>query len=809
MTQSTTSGTPYASAAHVYRSLGWRGVLPADLNGKRGRVPAGYTGAVDVDPDDATIQRWMGEHAGRNVALRLPSDVIGIDVDAYDGKTGDQTIAYAAEQHGCGELPPTWSSTARGPDQPSRIWLYRVPAGRRWRADLGNKSGVELIQRGHRWVRVWPSTNQRLLNKPRVDPTYRWYAPDGSGSAAPPRPEELAELSAPWIELLELASGESVAHLTLPGADGSRGRGDFSRDDVPVVDVDGRPVDPMLILVHGAPIGSQQSELFRYMCSLRARGAHRQEMISLGMVAIQALDNAPDRDEWTGTDVIELVDHVRRDYQPGGGSLTAQQREIIDRLTSEDGPVLDQPALVEESATDLGNSLRFARLFGERCRYAEDVERWYVWDGTRWVTDRAGLHVVDLTKYVIDDLRRQAFMDQEHRDQWLTWANTSESLRTRKAMVDGARSEPGLVVTSEIFDADPNLLVVRNGTIDLRTGELRESRPEDLNSQLAEVTFDPEARHERWDAHVKMLCGGDEELVRYLARAVGYTLTGNVGARAFFFLEGTGSNGKNAFIEPIMQLMGSYAQTASPSLLTGSEDKQHETVIADLLGARLVFVDETRQGRALNVERVKALTGSKRVKGRFMRKDYFEFEARFKLWIAGNGRPTVRDPSDGVWTRLHRVVCHGRVAEGRRIERYGDVLYAEESSGILNWALAGLRDWRDQGLAVPASVRADVDEYRHDEDYEAQFVDEWLEITGDQQDTLVVDEVYQVYQRWARDAGLRGLDVRNKAHLGRALGRLGVGVGGRPIKINERAIRVYRSVRWADGAPVYEVLGLV
>jgi P4 family phage/plasmid primase-like protien len=778
-------------------------VLPADLNGKIGHVPSGFSGGHDVDPDDDQVQRWIDGLGGHNVALRLPDGpefaVIGIDVDAYGDKTGDETVEYAANQFGAGDLPPTWSSTARGPDQPSRIWLYRVPPGRRWRSDLGRGSAVEIIQRGHRWARVWPSTNHRLLGRANVDPTYRWYAPDGTVNALPPRPEDLAELSEPWIRLLELAEGEPAAHLRSARAvEESESRGNFASVDGPALDVDGQPVDPERLLREGAPVGSQQTELFRYMCSLRARGLHREEMITLGMCLIQQFRNADGRDPWQASDVVDVVDHVRREYAPGGSQLSPGLQAVADRIAAGGTVTVEEPPLVEESATDLGNSLRFARLFADRCRYAADVGRWYVWDGRRWEPDGTG-RVVDLTKHVIDDLRRQAFLDEAHRDEWLQWAQRSEALARRRATVEGAQSEPGLVVTSEVFDTCSDELVVRNGTVDLRTGELRESRPADLNSQLAEVDYDPDARHPRWDAHVQLLCRNDPELVRYLARAVGYSLTGDVGARAFFFLEGTGSNGKNAFIEPIMQLMGSYAQTASPSLLTGSEDKQHMAVVADLLGARLVFVDETRRDRPLNVERVKALTGSKRIKAQFMRQNWFEFEARFKLWIAGNGTPKMKDDSDGVWKRLHRVVCHGKVAPEARVDRYGDVLYEEEASGILNWALAGLLDWRRRGLAVPASVVADVEQYRHDENFERQFVEDRLEVTGSRADVVINEDLWSRYATWCASNGVRGADVKNSIVLGKSVVALELeGVERFHGRVDGRVVRGFAGLRWQE-----------
>jgi len=219
-----------------------------------------------------------------------------------------------------------------------------------------------------------------------------------------------------------------------------------------------------------------------------------------------------------------------------------------------------------------------------------------------------------------------------------------------------------------------------------------------------------------------------------------------------------------------MQVMGSYAQTASPSLLTGVEGRQHEAVVADLLGARLVFVDETRRDKPLNVERIKALTGSKRIKANFMRQNFFDFEARFKLWIAGNGTPKMRDDSDGVWKRLHRVVCHGKVDPARRVDRYGDVLYQEESGGILRWALAGLADYRARrGLATPETVERDVAEYRHDENLERQFLEDLLVVTEDPADVIPNDVLWAYYSSWCGTNGIRAAEIKNSMQLSKSV----------------------------------------
>jgi P4 family phage/plasmid primase-like protien len=774
---------PYAQAARGYRAAGWQGALP--IIGKQDGLPTGYTGRQGAWPDDHQVEQWITARGADNICLRLPADVIGIDVDAYDGRRGLQTIDWLTEQTGV-ELPGTWTSSSRSDG--SGIRFFRVPEVVNWVSDLGHDSGVEIVRYAHRYAVIWPSVH------PQTGGRYTWRTPEGRVVDRIPHVEELEALPVEWITAL--TRGHRPPRP--PGPDGTGGDlggsgpgGDggvrHGTEDVPTVDGDGQAVDVDRILLHGIPIGEQQNELYRYVCSMRGRGLRRSEMIALGMVALQNLENAPGRDPWTQDDVVRLVDRVRDEFGPGNASLPgmsdatlAWARRVAEAASAGDGvggvDVNESPPR-EPINTDMGNSLRVAAVLGDRLRYVADSQRWYVWDGRRWEPDTLN-RALDLTKEVIDSIRFDALRAEgDDRTTWVNWARESESLGRRKAMLAGAEAEPALVTTTAHFDADPHLLVVRNGTLDLTTGQLRESRRDDHCSQLAEVDFDPDAPAERWLSHIKFLCDGDPVLAAYIQRAVGYTLTGDVGARSFFFLEGTGSNGKNAFIEPIIQMMGSYAKTASTALLTGG-DEQHPTILADLLGARLVFVDETRQGKALNVERVKALTGSKRVKAHYMRKDFFEFDAQFKLWIAGNGQPTIKDPSDGIWNRMHRVICKGKVDESRKILGFGDLLYREEASGILNWALQGLLAWRQLGtLGVPESVKADVQAYRDDEDYIGQFMEDCIELTGNPDDVLDFKVTYDYYRTWAEEAGLRKVDVKPRNQFSQLVKAHGIETG--------------------------------
>src|SRR2546425_1193726 len=109
------------------------------------------------------------------------------------------------------------------------------------------------------------------------------------------------------------------------------------------------------------------------------------------------------------------------------------------------------------------------------------------------------------------------------------------------------------------FDRDPWLLNVQTGTVDLRSGELHPHRREDLLTKLAPVVHDPVARCPRWERFLLEIMDGDETLVRYLQRVVGYTLSGDIRHHAFFLLYGTGANGKSTFLETLRALLGDYA----------------------------------------------------------------------------------------------------------------------------------------------------------------------------------------------------------------------------------------------------------
>jgi putative DNA primase/helicase len=385
---------------------------------------------------------------------------------------------------------------------------------------------------------------------------------------------------------------------------------------------------------------------------------------------------------------------------------------------------------------------------------------------------------MDLTLSVADDVERHALTvtDDEERRRWGAFASKSRSRAGRVAMLKNAESHPELALTPESLDRDKWSLVVRNGVLDLRTSTFTRPRREDLCTRAADVAYDPAATCPRWEEFVRFVTCDDAELATYLRRLAGYTLTGDTTAHAFFSLEGVGANGKNVFVETLMFMMGDYATVASTKLLTQG-DKSHAAIVADLAGARLVFVDEIPQGKHVDVERMKSFTGSARIKAQHMRENWFFFEPQMKFWIAGNEQPRFKDSSDGIWRRMHRILFRAKVSEEQKIADYARILHEEEGAGILNWCLAGLRDFHERGkkLDAPESVKAAVIELRTDEDHFAAFVDECLEVTGDATltgDWITNAQLFQLYTGWCDANGVSKVDRHNGVHLSRTVAKM-------------------------------------
>ena len=421
--------------------------------------------------------------------------------------------------------------------------------------------------------------------------------------------------------------------------------------------------------------------------------------------------------------------------------------------------------------TDTGNAMRFAQRMREQVRYSPELDRWFVWDGTRWAPDVLGQAML-LTKEIVKDLYEEALdpsLSETDQVQIQRWADQSQSAARRQAMLLLAQSEPGIGVKTADLDADPMLLVVPNGTLDLATGTLRESLATDMNTMCAGVVYDPSAKCPGWVKHVEFVTGGDQDLARYLQRAIGYTLTGKTKEQKLFFLHGNGDNGKNVFMDVIAAMLGDYAIAADENFLSGGAE--HPTQLAGLQGKRLIYADETDEGRKIRESRIKHLTGSKTIKARFMRQNYFEFTPRFKIWVMGNHKPSITGNDDGIWRRIELVPFTQKIAEEDKVQDFDQILIQDELSGILNWAIEGLKMWNTTGLSQSKVVKKATALYREDEDSEGEFfAEKVVKCSEEEGGVMVFSTLFQEYRLWC---AMTGTEEKSKKSFAQELERRG------------------------------------
>ena len=370
--------------------------------------------------------------------------------------------------------------------------------------------------------------------------------------------------------------------------------------------------------------------------------------------------------------------------------------------------------------TDMGNAGRLVQRHGQELRYCYPQTKWYAWDGTRWAQDDTG-EVHRRAKETVRAIYREAAEAEDGRSKELAkHALRSESEARIAAMVSLTR--PELPILPAALDASPWAFNVANGTIDLRTGELQEHRREDLITNLAPVTYDPNLTAPVFAAFMDTIMDGNVSLITYLQRTLGHALSGDMSEHRLEMWHGGGSNGKSTLFNAIVDVMGSYAQPAAPGLLLTSRHERHATEVADLKGARFVWSVEVGEGRGLAEETVKRLT-ERTLKARRMREDFSEFEASHKLFIAMNHKPTIRGGDHAIWRRIKLIPFNVTIPDADQDKQLNEKLRAERA-GILNWLLAGLLDWQRGGFAEPEEVTAATLTYRTEQDVIARFIED-------------------------------------------------------------------------------------
>jgi P4 family phage/plasmid primase-like protien len=412
--------------------------------------------------------------------------------------------------------------------------------------------------------------------------------------------------------------------------------------------------------------------------------------------------------------------------------------------------------MLDANLSDLGNAERLCAHAGRDLRYVHLSETWFCWMGRRWQKDETG-EALRRTKATLREFARQARQidDEDRRAALMRFALKSESARCVQATLRMATAE--LPVTPDELDRDPWLLNCANGTLDLRTGRHRPHRRGDLLTRLAPVAYDPKAACPLWESFLDRVLDGNGDLVRFLQRAVGYSLTGSTAEQVLFLLHGVGANGKSTFIETVRGLLGDYSTQADFTTFLRQQNEGVRNDVARLVGARFVSAVEAEGGRPLAEAMVKQLTGGDMITARFLFREFFEFKPVFKLWLAANSRPTVRGTDNGIWRRIRLIPFTVTIPQEERDPALGQKL-AKELPGILAWAVRGCREWQEHGLGLPGDVKAALEDYRDSMDILGGFLAERCVVHDDAKVTS--KDLYSSYTDWCEASGERAVTRR-------------------------------------------------
>jgi putative DNA primase/helicase len=382
--------------------------------------------------------------------------------------------------------------------------------------------------------------------------------------------------------------------------------------------------------------------------------------------------------------------------------------------------------LPREPKTELGYARRLVHVYGGRLRYVPAWHRWLVWDGQRWAHDTTGQAqrwAKVIARRITTDALAIADNDPErNRKAELSLARRGESSHAVAGALTLAGTEPGIVATPDDLDADPFLLNCTNGTLDLRTGELRPHDPANLLTKMTGAAYRPDAAGPGFTKFLERV-QPDPAMRDYLARLLGHALEGRVVTHILPIFHGEGSNGKGTLTAAVLGALGDYADAADPELLTARTFDAHPTGTADLFGLRLAVLHESDHGRRLAEGTLKRLTGGDRVKARRMREDFWHFEPSHTFLMLTNHKPVVGGTDEGIWRRLRLVPWDVVIPKDERDKHLGERL-ALELDAVLAWLAAGYQDWRARGLGDPDQVVKATASYRAESDALGRFLDQ-------------------------------------------------------------------------------------
>ena len=398
--------------------------------------------------------------------------------------------------------------------------------------------------------------------------------------------------------------------------------------------------------------------------------------------------------------------------------------------------------------TDMTNTEYFLKLYGDRVRYCRQWKKFLVWNGKQWLTDDNG-ETETLVNRLIRSMYKVAptIKDIQRRIDFESHIKKSESLRRRKALIESLSMDENVKLPPEMFDKNPYAFNVENGTMYLDKGEFKPHSREDYSTKCSNFVYDINAKCPTWDKFLLQIMNQDTELIHYIQKVMGYSMTSLTTEQCLFILWGAGANGKSTFLNTISNLMGDYAEHTLAETFMKKQNEGINNDVARLRAVRFVSTSETEQGKRLSESLVKQITGDDILTARFLYGEYFSFKPTFKIFMATNHKPQIKGNDIGIWRRIRLIPFTVTIPEEQRDKNLQEKLEAEKA-GIFNWMMNGFIAWKHEGLTMPDSVRNATDEYHADMDVVGQFLKDCCFVAASESIRVSNKNLYAAYVAW-------------------------------------------------------------
>jgi putative DNA primase/helicase len=666
-----------------------------------GKHPLTQHGFYNATSDPHTIKLWAEHWPNANWALRTGSTTGFAVLDIDPRHGGFQAIAALEQQRG--PLPDTLRSTTGGG---GRHLFHLIPPGLAIPSRKPWIPGVDVKSEGG-YV-ILPEASHKSGG------SYRWI---NWQDQPVPLPPDIA-----------------AAIMSAPAAPSSS-----MGSDLP---------DTSTIL-QGVPEGQRDDVLFREACRLRRQlgdGARR---------AVEIL-------------ILEAARNCSPPFPPEEALRKVEQAWVQDHTDAVVDWQMGKPRSFQP-LTDLGNAYRIYDTYGENVLYVEGWG-WLVWTDIGWQHDTQGVtaglthQLSNLIMTEARELERQG-TDIKTITQHTNWARRSQSAATMNNALQVAQNIPTMRRLVDAFDAEDHLLSCRNGIVDLRTGELRPIRRDDLVTKNTGVIYDPTYQLTEWNRFIWETCNGDLDLIAYIQRAAGYSLTGSNAEEKLFLNSGPPASGKSTFLDGMRAALGSYATTTSPDTFMWSRNGQQPTLeLARMAGMRMVSMAEIKEGVGFNENLIKGVTGGDPVTGKYLYENPFTYRPKFKVWIGTNHDPAAYD--DALWRRIAKIPFPNAVPPERRDPLVKMTIRDPEYGGraVLAWAVAGAIAWYQHGLMQPYTVTVATFEYHQEQDQFQHFINECVRLTDGVNTPLQV--AFSAYRIWCDHVGAH---PKNRATFARMM----------------------------------------